>query len=174
VKLTWFGGSTFRIQIGGQVVVLGEENSPQGIDRGELLSGADIVVSPGDTIAPVDAATWRPRPAERLLDAQDKVRAVEVWRIGACGLLMNGEDDRPLLLADSDLPALGRWADKAVIVLVGSDLADRAHDLLARATPSLVALAGSETEIDAAFERVRNLLDGSGLVALEPGLAVEA
>jgi hypothetical protein len=37
-----------------------------------------------------------------------------------------------------------------------------------------VALAGPEAEIDAAFERVRSRLDGTGLVALEPGLAVEA
>ncbi len=174
MKLTWFGGSTFRIQIGGQVVVLEAQEAPAGIDHGELVSGADQVVSLGDDLAPVDAAMWRPRPPVRLLDAGDTLRPVEVWRVGASSLLLDGDDDRALLLMGGDLPPLGRWVDKAVIVLMGSGLADRTEALVAAAPPALVALAGPETEIDAAFERVRPRLDGTGLVALEPGLAVEA
>jgi hypothetical protein len=174
VKLTWFGGSTFRIQIGGQVVVMDAQNAPERIDRGELVSGADRVVAAGEGVVPVDAGLWRPRPAERLLDAGDTLRQVEVWSVGASGLLIDGDDDRPLLLAAGDLPELGRWIDKAVVVLIGGRLADRADGLLAAASPALVALAGPEAEIDTAFERVRSRLDGTGLVALEPGLAVEA
>lgn len=174
MKLTWFSGSTFRIQIGGQVVVLNAQDVPEGIDRSELVSGADRVVATGEGVATVDASLWRPRPAERLLDAGETLRPVEIWSVGASGLLIDGDDDRPLLLAAGDVPALGRWVDKAVVVLMGGGLADRAEGLLAAASPSLVALAGPEAEIDAAFERVRSRLDGTGLVALEPGLAVEA
>jgi hypothetical protein len=174
MKLTWFGGSTFRIQIGGQVVVVDAQAAPAGIDRNELVSGADRVLGPGEGVTPVDAAAWRPRPAEPLLDAGDTLRPVDVWSVGGSGLLIDGDDDRPLLLAGEALPKLGRWADKAVVVLSGADLVERARVLLAGASPSLVALAGAEAEVDAAFERVRDHLDGTGLVALEPGLAVEA
>ena len=174
MKLTWFGGSTFRIQIGGHVLVVDPEAAPDGIDRSELVSGADHVVAMREGGRPVDPQSWRPRAAERLLDAGDAVRPLEVWSVGGSGLLIDGDDDRPLLLAAEDVPTLGRWADKAVIVLSGSALADRTEGLLATARPALIALAGSEGEVDATLDRVRDRLDGTGLIALEPGLAVEA
>lgn len=174
MKLTWFGGSTFRIQIGGHVIVVDPEAAPEGIDRSELVSGADQVVSMREGGEPVDPQSWRPRAAERLLDAGDVVRPLEVWSLGGPGLLIDGDDDRPLLLAAGAVPRLGRWADKAVMVLAGEDLADRAETLISETPPTLIALAGSEVEVEAAFERVRDRLDGTGLIALEPGLAVEA
>lgn len=174
MKLTWFGGSTFRIQIGGQVLVVDPEAAPDGIDRSELVSGADQVLAMRKGGKPADLQTWRPRPAQRLLDIGDALRPVQVWSVGECGLLVDGDDDRPLLLAVGVLPEPGRWADKAVVVLAGSDLADRAERLLDAVAPALVALAGREAEIDAALDRVRDRLDGTGLIALEPALAVEA
>lgn len=174
MKLTWFGGTTFRIQIGGQVVVVDPEAAPDGIDRSELVSGADHVVAMRGGGKPVDLQSWRPRAAERLLDAGDAVRPLELWSVGGSGLLIDGDVDRPLLLAAENVPTLGRWADKAVMVLAGSALADRAERLLAAAGPALVALAGSEADVDATLDRVRDRLDGTGLIALEPGLAVEA
>lgn len=174
MKLTWFGGSTFRIQIGGHVLVVDPEAAPDGIDRSELVSGAGLVVPLREGGRPVDPQSWRPRAAERLLDAGDAVRPLQVWSVVGSGLLIDGDDDRPLLLAAEDVPRLGRWADKAVIVLAGVDLADRAERLLAAASPALVALAGSDAEVVATLDRVRDRLDGTGLIALEPGLAVEA
>jgi hypothetical protein len=59
------------------------------------------------------------------------------------------------------------------VVLIGEGLAGRGCKLLERAAPRLIALAGSESEMDAAFEALRDRLDGTGLIALERGLAVE-
>jgi hypothetical protein len=174
VKLTWFGDATFRIQIGGQVLVIEPEAAPDGIDRGELVSGADQVLAMRKGGKQVDLETWRPRPAQRLLEAGDALRPVQVWSVDDCGLLIDGDDDRPLLLSVGALPKPGRWADKAVVVLAGNELADRAERLLDAVAPTLVALAGREAEIDAALDRVRDRLDGTGLIALEPALAVEA
>lgn len=174
MKLTWFGGTTFRIQIGGQVLVVDPEAAPEGIDRSELVSGADHVVPMREGGNPTDPQSWRPRAAERLLDAGDAGRPLQVWSVGGTGLLIDGDDDRPLLLTTEDVPTLGRWGDRAVIVLAGSGLADRAERLLAEAHPALVALAGSDGEVDVTLDRVRDRLDGTGLVALELGLAVEA
>ncbi|MNU08669.1 hypothetical protein D3C72_2548190 [compost metagenome] len=60
------------------------------------------------------------------------------------------------------------------MVLLAQGLAARAAALFEVRSPRLVALAGDESEVGEAFEAVRPMLDGTGLVALEPGLAVEA
>lgn len=174
MKITWFGGATFRVQIGGQILVVDAQSAPDGIDRNELVSGADRVVGLGEPQMQADAAYWKRRPAERLLDTGDQVRPVELWSIGAGSLLIDGDDDMPLLLLGGSVPEAGRWMEKAVVVLVGSGMAERASALLEAAPPRLIALAGDEVEVSAAFDAVRESLDGTGLVALEPGLAVEA
>lgn len=174
MKLTWFGGSTFRVQIGGQVVAIDPQSAPTGIDQGELVSGADRVVTFGETFATADALTWRPRAAERLIDAGDAMRPVRLWSVGPGSLLVEGDDEMPLLLLGGPVPALGRWVDSAVVVLLAHGLAARASALFEARSPRLVALAGDENEVSDVFEAVRPMLDGTGLVALEPGLAVEA
>ncbi|MHA6299200.1 hypothetical protein [Devosia sp. CAU 1758] len=174
MKITWFGGTTFRIQIGGQILVIDAQSAPEGIDRNELVSGADHVVTLGDRHSEADAADWKRRPAERLLDEGDSQRPVQFWSVGRTGLLIDGDDDMPLLLLGSGNPALGRWAEKAVIILAGEQLAGRGTALLGGDRPRLMALAGSEAEIGAAIDAVRDLLDGTALLALEPGLAVES
>ncbi|WP_297104793.1 hypothetical protein [uncultured Devosia sp.] len=174
MKLTWFGSSTFRVQTGGQVIALDPEGAPAGVDRSELVSGADRVVRAADSLVDVDPAIWRPRPTERLLDAADGLRPVEIWSVGPSGLLLDGDDDVPLLLLGGPVPELGRWVEKAAVVMFGADLAGRCHALLQGQAPGLVAVAGSDREIDAVFADIPNLLDGTGLIALEPGLAVEA
>ncbi|MNL39943.1 hypothetical protein D3C87_1622530 [compost metagenome] len=174
MKLTWFGGSTFRVQIGGQVVAIDPQSAPAGIDQGELVSGADRVVTFGESFAAAEALTWRPRAAERLVDAGDTMRPVRLWTVGPGSLLIEGDDEMPLLFLDGPVPALGRWGDSAVVVLLAQGLAARAAALFEARSPRLVALAGGESEVGEAFEAVRPMLDGTGLVALEPGLAVEA
>jgi hypothetical protein len=172
VKLTWFGGGTFRFQIGGQIVVLSGDAVPAGIERAEWLGGADLVVSrPADL--PVADANWKPRPAERLLDAGESLRPVEAWTLRAGSVLLDADEDRPLLVILGDVPALGRWAGNAVIIVAGNGTGERARQVLDRG-PRLIALAGSDPEVEQAFAALRDSLDGTGLVALEPGLAVEA
>lgn len=44
MKLTWFGGTTIRIYIGGQIFVVDPQLAPDDIDRAEAVSGADRVL----------------------------------------------------------------------------------------------------------------------------------
>lgn len=174
MKLTWFSGTTLRIHIGGQVIVTSADEAPQGIDRVELVSGADHVVNLGDGTRLDDLGQWRPRARERLVDAGDQPRPIQIFSTPEQSLLIDADDDLPLLLAAGDIPALGRWADRAAIVLMGSRLAERGEQMLERVTPRLIALGGTDVELDAAFKSLPGKLDGTGLIALERGLAVEA
>ncbi|MCR6634819.1 hypothetical protein [Devosia sp.] len=45
MKLTWFGDDTFRIHAAGAIVVVEGEGALPGVDRAELVSGADLVVA---------------------------------------------------------------------------------------------------------------------------------
>ena len=67
MKLTWFGGTALRVYAGGQIVVVDPAAAPAGVDRGELLAGADRVVA-GEALPSVDPATWRPKPMRRLVE----------------------------------------------------------------------------------------------------------
>jgi hypothetical protein len=48
-----------------------------------------------------------------------------------------------------------------------------AADVLEKLGPKLIAVAGSEDAVDAVILRVQGSLGGTGLMALEPGLALE-
>ena len=173
MKLTWFGGTAFRIHIGGQIVVIDAQAAPGNVDRGELVSGSDRVIALGDDLPTADGASWKARPRERLLDAGDDIRPVQLWSLGPDSLLIDADEDMPLLLLAGDMPQLGRWAERAVIVLVGAGLAARGSRLVAGTMPRLIVLAGDEPELATTFATLPPLLDGTGLMALEPGLAVE-
>ncbi|QQR40647.1 hypothetical protein [Devosia rhizoryzae] len=173
MKLTWFGDRSFRFHLGGQIVVVEADSAPNQVDRAELTSGADVVVG-FDTVLPsADAITWRPRAPQRLLDAGADLRPADIVSVGDGSLLIDAEDERPLLILTSNNGPLGRWAGKAVIILVGLDLCGRAIQLIESSAPPLIGLTGSEPEVDAAFAALRDKLGDTGLVALEPGLAVE-
>lgn len=173
MKLTWFGNSTFRIHIGGQIVIVDADAAPRGVERHELVSGANHVIMLNGNPVVTDLAGWKPRPPERLLDAADQPRPVQVWSAAPDCLLIEPDEDMPLLIVAAAVPPLGRWAEKAVVVLVGQGLAQRGTMLVDKAIPRLIALAGTDAELDAAFAQLPPKLDGAGLVALEPGMAVE-
>lgn len=170
MKLTWFGGTTFRVHIGGSIVVVDAGQAPAGIDGAELVSGADVVFALGEG-PEVDLATWRPRKVARLLDADDESAGVEHWHIdGATLIEVAGEP--PLLIVAANVPPLGRWAGEAVVVVCG-DVARLGRLALEHSAPRLLALAGSDKVIDLAIPILRDLLDGTGLMALQVGMAVE-
>lgn len=173
MKLTWFGNTAFRIHIGGQIVVMDAGMAPKGVDGSEVVSGADLVVTSGEDQPVTDLADWKPRLRERLLDAGDAPRPVQIHWGGPKSLVVDADEDMPLLVVVGNVPRLGRWAEKAVVVLAGPDLAGQGGRLLKRATPRLIALAGNDAELDAAFAQLQPMLEGAGLIALEPGLAVE-
>ncbi len=173
MKLTWFGNTAFRIHIGGQIVVVDAKAAPLGVDANELVSGVDHVVAFDGNAAITDLAGWKPRARERLLDMGDHVRPLQIWSAGEHALLFEPDEDMPLLVIGGPTPALGRWVEKAVVVLVGQALAERGMQVVEKGIPRLMALAGADAELDAAFAELPPKLDGASLVALEPGLAVE-
>ena len=84
MKLTWFGGTTLRVYLGGEIVVVDAASAPADVDRGELLAGADRVVRLGEG-TPIDPAGWRPKPAVR---GMDELPPLEVFKIAGDTLLI--------------------------------------------------------------------------------------
>ncbi|WP_193336007.1 hypothetical protein [Devosia beringensis] len=176
MKLTWFGGTTLRIYIGGMIVVLDPAGAPAGIDAAELVAGADSVVADfGAGLPAVETASWKPQKPARPLDDDSDAPVVNCWSAGADAVLVDAMGEAPLLLVRGAVPALGRWADGAVVVLFGdgAGLAAIGLAVLAQRAPRLLALAGDEAAVDMAIAILREGLDGSSLVALEAGLALE-
>lgn len=176
MKLTWFGGTTIRIHIGGAILVLDPQSAPQAIDAAELVSGADQVITAfGAQLDGIDGATWKPRKVPRLLDEGDAPAPVDAWSAGSGVVLIDAIGEAPLLLVSGSMPVLGRWAETAVVVLFGDGaaLVTLGTQVLAGRAPRLLALAGNEAAVDLAIEALRDRLDGTGLVALEAGLALE-
>lgn len=177
MKLTWFGGTTMRVHIGGAILVVDPAGASTGIDRTELVSGADRVIEGfGAALVAVEPKGWKPRRPGRLLDESETLPSVEAWSAGEGALLVDAMGEAPLLLMSGPVPELGRWADGAVIVLLvdGAQMAERGRALLEGSPPRLLVLAGTEAAVDAAVAALRELLDGTGLVALQAGLALEA
>jgi hypothetical protein len=175
MKLTWFGGTTMRIHIGGKILVLDADGAPAGIDRTELVSGADIVLALAG-LADIDAvepASWTPRKAGALID-EVEAPEVLVHRLGP-SLVVDAVGERPLLLATHEVERMGRWTWGAVVVVVGAPeaLPDIAANVLERLGPKLIAVAGPDTAVDQVILRIQNRLDGTGFMALEAGLALE-
>ena len=173
MKLTWFGGTTVRVHIGGVILVVRPDGAPAAMDRPELLSGADQVLSGGE-LPKVDLAKWRPRKAGRLLD-EVEAPTVEAWSTRAGGILIEASGEAPLLLASESVLPLGRWVESSIVALLGGgeQLVALGLALLGQRPPRLLALAGDEAAIDYAMPRLRDHLDGAGLVALEIGMALE-
>ncbi|MCW5720588.1 MAG: hypothetical protein KIS86_05545 [Devosia sp.] len=172
MKLTWFGNATFRVHIGGAILVVEPDGSHAAIDRTELVSGADRVVVLAD-IDSVDSVGWKPRAPLRPMEAEEQNRAPAIVALDADTLVIDADGEAPVVMARAALPPLGKWVEQAVVIMSGGGLAARALALVADRSPRLVVLAGSDAEIDAAFETLRERLDGTGLVALERALAVE-
>lgn len=176
MKLTWFGGTTVRIHIGGVILVLDAAGAPGDIDAAELVSGADIVVGDfGAELPIVDIAAWRPQKPMRLVDEGAEQSPVVCWSAGPDAVLVDAVGEVPLLLLKGQVPVLGRWADGAVVALFGdgASLSAIGMAVLADRAPRLLALAGDEAAVDLAIPILREGLDGSGLLALEAGLALE-
>lgn len=176
MKLTWFGGTTMRVHIGGAILVVDPDGAPAGIDAAELVSGADRVIdSLGSELELVDPSRWKPRKPARLLDEPDALPPVEAWSAGAGAMLIEAVGEPPLLLVAGEAPALGRWAEGAVVVLfgMGAALITLGRAVLEDVPPRLLVLAGGEADVDAAVPVLRDHLDGTGLVALHARLALE-
>lgn len=175
MKLTWFGGTTMRIHIGGAMLVIDPAGAPAGIDRTELVSGADMVLAL-DALTEIDAvepSSWAPRRAAALIDATE-APDVAIHRLGAA-LVVDAAGERPLLLVTGEIGRMGRWAGNAVVVVLGpaEALPDMAANVLDQIGPSLMAVAGPDAAVEQVISRLQNRLEGTGFMALEAGLALE-
>lgn len=172
MKLTWFGGTTFRIHLGGRMLVVDADSAPPAIDRAELLSGADHAFGLWDDLPPA-APNWSPRKVGALIDAAADLPDVLVYRLGDAAVLIEAVGEPPLVIATGDVPETGRWGREAVVIVAGNQLADTARSVVNELGPRLLALAGGEYAIEETIQAVRDLLEGTGLMAMEPALAVE-
>jgi hypothetical protein len=173
MKFTWFGNTAFRVHAGGKILVI-DADGAVGVDQTELGSGADVQLNTRDDVEVVSGKAWKPLPRQRLLDADGALREVVVAKLGQGAFVFDAEDEPPLLLVTESVPDLGKWADKAVVLIAGTDVVRLSDELTDVVAPRLIALAGHDDDIGAAFEILRSKLDGTAVVALETGLAVEA
>jgi hypothetical protein len=171
MKLTWFAGTTFRVQLGGVILVTDPEGAGAGVSLRELLSGADLVVRFDDpALAEKDASAWAPRRPEAMIAGE--AAAPVLWRAGGV-VVAEVPGEAPLAIAHGPAPQAGRWTREAVVVACGPQAAFVAEAVLDRWGPRLIALAAPEAELDKAFAALAGRMADTGLVALEPGLALE-
>jgi hypothetical protein len=173
MKLTWFGGTTFRIHIGGQMIVVDREGAPERIDSAELVSGADQIVDLADAFLQIDPRKWSPRRVEALIDEGATMPGVVVHRLAATAVLIEAAGEPPLVIATGDVPEAGRWGREAVVVIAGRNLPRTAASVVNEIGPRLIAIAGGEHVIEDTIAAVRDLLEDTGLMAMEPALALE-
>jgi len=182
MKITWFGNTTFRLCVGGGIVVVDPEGAPGYVERHEVASGADFVVplvasSQGNRLETLDLQNWRPRLAARLIDADEESNpSVRPCRIAEAAVLVEAEGEA-LAVVEPDRADVewGRWIDEIVIVLTGEpELCMQAtRAALAAGRPRLICLALPEADPEDVLSQLAGELDSVSLQALEPGLAVE-
>ncbi len=177
MKITWFGGSTFRLYVGGVIFVTDIERAPANIDRRELGAGADHRIDLSDGLVEfpyLDLENWRPRRQSRLIDMPAE-QIAELYTISGEGLFIDEPQEGPVIVAPANQTAWGRFAEGAVVVLYGppKTIAEGVRSLVASARPKLVALA-TEGLNDLQFQAVAACCDGCAVQVLEPGLSVEA
>jgi hypothetical protein len=170
VRIFWFGGTTCRVHIGGEMLIGDADGVLVGVDRAELLSGTNREFSLDGYGLPVaDPATWTPRRAKRAID-ESGAEPVKIFSIGVGAVLIDAVGEPPLVLVSVEPTAAGRWAKEAVVVaFAGTD----ANAVLDAYSPKLLALAVEPETADEIIPAIEDRLDGTGLVVLEPGYALE-
>jgi len=168
MKLTWFGGTTLRIYIGGSILV-SDPTGISGVATEEPVGGADAtfeVAAPGPM---VDLKGWQPRRASSVLE-DSPLEVPRTLLVEGGVVVVDAVGEPPLLLVSGNVPTAGRWGRDAVVVAFGQGAAEAALTALG---PRLIAVAGDDAEVERTFAGLRDRLDGTALVALEKALALE-
>jgi hypothetical protein len=170
VRLFWFGGTTVRVHVGGEMLVGDADGVLVGVDRAELVSGTNREFGlDGEGLEAVDPASWKPRRIGRAID-ENGSEPVKIMSIGVGAVLIEAVGEPPLVLVSVEPTDAGRWARDAVVVsFAGSDVGA----VLEAYSPKLLALAVDPDTADEIIPGIEDRLDGTGLVVLEPGLALE-
>jgi hypothetical protein len=170
MKLTWFGGTTIRIHIGGKILVA-DPSGIGGVNPDELVSGADATLALDGSLPQIDPVLWQPQRPGSMLD-EDALGQVTTYGIED-GALIVAIGEAPLLLLSETVPKAGRWARDAVVVVFGAEGDRLAAEALEAFGPRLIAVAGTDTMVERTFAALRDRLGGTALVALEAGMALE-
>jgi len=170
MRIFWFGGTTVRLHIGGEMLVGDADGVLVGVDRAELVSGTNREFGlDGIGLPVVDPGDWRPRRVGRAID-ESGPEPVKILSIGVGAVLIDAVGEPPLILVSIEPTEAGRWSRDAVVVsFAGSD----ANSVLDAYSPRLLALAVDPDLADEIIPGIEDRLDGTGLVVLEPGLALE-
>lgn len=155
------------------MLVVEAEGAPDWVDATELVSGADKVLALADALPEVEARKWVPRKLGALIDEGAGPPEVLVFRLADDAVLIEAPGESPLMIATGEVPEGGRWGREAVVVIAGRNLPGTAVSVVNEIGPRLIAIAGGEHAAEEAIEAVRDLLDGAGLMVMEPGLALE-
>ena len=107
MKLTWFGGTTIRIHIGGTILVA-DPAGVSGVDPEELVSGADATFALDGSLPEIDPVLWQPGRPGTMLD-EDVLGEVTTHGLEG-GALIAAVGEAPLLLLSQNVPKAGRWA----------------------------------------------------------------
>lgn len=155
------------------MLVVEPDGAPDWVDATELVSGADKVLALSDDLPVVEARKWALRKVGALIDEGAEPPEVLAFRLAEGVVLIETVGEAPLVIATGEVPEAGRWGREAVVVVAGKDLPGTAVSVVNEIGPRLIAIAGGEHAAEAAIEAVRDLLDGAGLMVMEPGLALE-
>lgn len=177
MRLTWFGGSTFRLYLGGDIFVLDADRAPEDVDAHEVASAANysFALGPKLSILPdLNPQTWKPMTPKRLID-EDEKRVANVFALGETGILIDESDEGPVILTAAGQLEWGRFADDALVVLFGAPevVGEDALKLLQTARPLMLAIASSGFT-DAQFAALGKQAGRCAIQMLEPGFAIEA
>jgi len=176
MKITWFGGSTFRLYVGGKIFVTDADKAPDGINAHEVAAAADHRIDLSDGIADfpyLDAENWTPRRPRRALDMPDE-QLYELYTISGEALFIDEPEEGPVIVAPAGQTAWGRFADNGVIVLYGAahQLAGDISNLILAARPKLLMVA-VDGLTDALIGEISPVANGCAVQIMEPGLSLE-
>lgn len=177
MKITWFGGTTFRLYLGGKIFVTDGHLVPKDISRHEVEAAADHLIDLSDGVqdlAYLDPESWTRKKPVRLIDAPEEEIAA-LYTLSGEGLFIDEPAEGPVILAPGGETAWGHFADGAVAILFGTaqNVLAGAEALLIAARPRLIALAAEGLSTDG-FRGLSVRAGGCAVLILEPRLAVEA
>lgn len=169
MKLTWFGGCTFRIYLGGKIFAVTDGAGTTNVDAGELAAGVDAsIVLPATGLPEFVPDLLRPR---RMID-QPEGEGPGLFAFQH-GVALIDPAEPPLFLSDRRHVEWDRTVDAGIVVLVGADATANAIRLFDAARPKLLALAVDEIGDDE-LAAIAAHAGQTAVQVLEPGLALEA
>lgn len=176
MKITWFGGSTFRIYTGGQIIVADAELAPSDLAHEELVAGADTLLTlAGGTsyLPPFHAENWHAKQRLRLIDQQEE-NAVSISGVAGTGVLVESTSERPLLLLPHPQDDMRNVISNAFVVLFGAPqgIEESVAKLLSQVRPPLIGLATEELSASQ-MSALAQMANGVSIQVLEHGLALE-